>query len=99
MVGYFGIRNQPGAFRGPLMAQGRADAHEMPTPRPTLQARYAAIMLDVPELPAQLERRSVGFGRRWPRRCRWSSCAGGARTAATGASIFVVTSRHRPFSG
>ena len=27
------------------MAQGRADAHELPTPRSALQARYVAVLL------------------------------------------------------
>jgi hypothetical protein len=81
------------------MAYGRADAHELPTPCSTLQARYVAVLLTcrscLRNRHADLEA-LVADGRgdmplielRW----RCSNC----RSQRVD---FVVTSRSRPFSG
>jgi hypothetical protein len=82
-----------------MTAQIRADAHELPTPRSTLQARYVAVLLTCRSCfrnrAADLEGLIAG-GRgdvplvelRW----RCSNC----RSQRVD---FVVKSRERPFSG
>jgi hypothetical protein len=75
---------------------GPADAHELPTPRSTLQARYVAVLLTCRSClrNANLEALVDGRGDMPLIELRWRCSNCRSRLVD-----FVVTSRSRPFSG